>query len=321
MLIDSAVSWGESHIPSPLPWHDAAYQQLSTQQQQQRLSHAYLVSAEIGTGALQFVYAVAAGLLCRQANNLHACGECKSCHLIMAGSHGDARLLMPENGKVIKIDQVREAINFAANTAQQGGYRVMIISPAESLNTNAANALLKLLEEPGEKTVLLLVTYTMGAIPATLRSRCQKIALPPPSVMQAQEWLEQQDVSLSRDNVSADIARPLVLLNNALSNNGSVHNTVRSALSSLLDLQMDAMAFAKTLAKLEPIDVIDATYDYCLLLLKQGVNNVNTSAYFNGLDDLVLQRKALLNGATTNFELYLHSWAIKLIKSIKNNTN
>ena len=107
-----------------------------------------------------------------------------------AGSHGDFRWLAPEEGKrAIGIDAVRAAVGFVQKTAAYGTRKVLLIEPAEAMTAQAANALLKTLEEPPGSSVILLVSSQAGALIATVRSRCQSIVVAPPGPDQAQEWL------------------------------------------------------------------------------------------------------------------------------------
>ncbi len=140
-----------------LPWHASAWQHLLHLLQQQRLPHALLLTGVNGIGKLQFARAFAAYLLCDQPGE-HACGQCKGCRLSAQQSHPDlVELMAEESGREIKVDQVRELSGFVAAAAQQGGYRLVIIHPPEDMNINAANALLKSLEEPGDKTVSVII--------------------------------------------------------------------------------------------------------------------------------------------------------------------
>jgi len=161
---------------------------LLSQHQQQRLPHALLLSGVAGLGKLAFAQQFAQYLLCKTVGVDQPCGQCPGCHLVLAGNHPDLLNLFPEEtGKNIKIDQIREMITVVSQTTQRAGYRAVIIAPAESLNKAAANALLKTLEEPAGKTVLLLVSHQAGALPATVTSRCQPIQFA--GTMDANAWL------------------------------------------------------------------------------------------------------------------------------------
>jgi DNA polymerase-3 subunit delta' len=143
-----------------------------------------------GTGIRQFAALLAGIFMCSGGQSL-ACGHCHSCRLNAAATHPDLKLLEPEKeGGPVKVDQVREVVAFGQASAQQGGYRLVIVCPAEAMNANAANSLLKTLEEPGAKTLLLLVSYTPAAVLPTIRSRCQLMAMATPNSEQSRNWLQ-----------------------------------------------------------------------------------------------------------------------------------
>lgn len=110
--------------------------------------------------------------------------------MVAAGTHPDRRELVPEEGKrTIKIDQIRALNDFLLLKSQYAGFRVATIDPAEGMNPNAANALLKTLEEPPPGAVLLLVSQRPAGLPATIRSRCQRLAVAAPPAETARAWL------------------------------------------------------------------------------------------------------------------------------------
>src|SRR3989338_1387098 len=157
------------------PWHQPLWQQLQEQIAQQRLPHALLLTGPAGVGKLAFAQALARYLLVDlQGATLRE----KNANLFDAeDGHPDYRLLEPE-GKLglIKVDMIREVVDFLTETAQQGGYRIVILQHAERMNVAASNALLKTLEEPGAKTVLLLLSSQPALLLPTVRSRCQVLA-------------------------------------------------------------------------------------------------------------------------------------------------
>lgn len=162
-------------ILRPFPWHESQWQQFSRLQQQQQLPHALLLSGQKGIGKQQFTRAMAQRLLCEQPMAF-ACGHCKSCHLFSAesGVHPDLLVIGPEDKSTqIKIDQVRRILDFDSKTAQITARKVVIIGPAESMNLNAANALLKCLEEPSGDSILLLTTHSHHRVLPTIFSRCR----------------------------------------------------------------------------------------------------------------------------------------------------
>lgn len=179
-----------NHVQVALPWQQEQWNGLMARLQEGRLPHALMLRGEEGTGKNQFAMALAQFLLCNKPLANTACGKCKGCQLHLAGSHPDIALLEPEeSGKAIKVDQVRAVVDFVSKKAQLDGFRVVLISPAEAMNVNSSNALLKSLEEPGEKTVLILVSHQITGVLPTIRSRCQVMDFPIPERSQALEWL------------------------------------------------------------------------------------------------------------------------------------
>ncbi|AIZ32195.1 DNA polymerase III subunit delta' [Pseudomonas parafulva] len=169
------------------PWQQALWQQVAGRRQH---AHAYLFQGPQGIGKRALAEGLMALLLCQKPHASQACGQCKSCLLLKAGSHPDNFVLEPEEAdKPIKVDQVRDLVAFVVQTAQQGGRKVVLIEPVEAMNVNASNALLKSLEEPSGDTVLLLVSHQPSRLLPTIKSRCQQIACPQPTPAQSQDWL------------------------------------------------------------------------------------------------------------------------------------
>lgn len=171
------------------PWQDALWQQMAGRAQH---AHAYLLHGPAGIGKRALAERLMARLLCQRPVGLDACGQCKSCLLLVAGSHPDNYVLEPEEAdKGIKVDQVRDLVSFIVQTAQMGGRKVVLIEPVEAMNINAANALLKSLEEPSGNTVLLLVSHQPSRLLPTVKSRCVQQACPLPSEAMSLSWLQQ----------------------------------------------------------------------------------------------------------------------------------
>ncbi|NMZ57598.1 DNA polymerase III subunit delta' [Pseudomonas nitroreducens] len=169
------------------PWQQGLWQQLSSRP---RHAHAYLLHGPAGIGKRVLAENLVHFLLCQQPAGGKACGHCKACQLLAAGTHPDFFLLEPEEPeKPIRVDQVRELVGFVVQTAQLGGRKVVLLEPAEAMNLNAANALLKSLEEPSGDTVLLLISHQPSRLLPTIKSRCVQQACPQPSAEQARAWL------------------------------------------------------------------------------------------------------------------------------------
>lgn len=188
----------------PLPWHETAFAALTSRREE--LPHALSLQGPRGIGKLAFARAFAQALLCEApAKGSVACGECSACNWFSADAHPDYRQIEPalrdsEEGEEgerkarIEVDQIRALPDFINMSSHRGGAKVVVVNPADALNVNAANALLKSLEEPPPRTYFLLVTHRPHQLPPTVRSRCQQVALHAPDAAAAAAWLEAQGV-------------------------------------------------------------------------------------------------------------------------------
>ncbi|MGI1678016.1 MAG: DNA polymerase III subunit delta' [Cellvibrionaceae bacterium] len=175
----------------PFLWQQDQWQSVMKQFQSQRMPHGLLVQGVSGLGKKHFAFALAQAMLCHDPVDQMACGDCKSCKLLISENHPDYFQVEPESeGKAIKIDQIREVVSFLSKTAQQGGFKCIVITPADAMNDNARNALLKSLEEPQGDTIIILVSSHPSRLSATIRSRCQSIVMRTPSKSAALEWLK-----------------------------------------------------------------------------------------------------------------------------------
>ncbi len=183
------------------PWQEAIWRHLMDYVEQQRVPQALLLSGAAGIGKRQLADTYARTLMCHAPRpDRFACGACRSCKLLAAQTHPDFLLLEPdEPGKGIGIDKIRQLITKLALKPQFAAYRVVIIDPADALNTASANAFLKCLEEPTERTCLLMVTDKPARLPATIRSRCQILHCALPDKTVATAWLRQQGINEQAD--------------------------------------------------------------------------------------------------------------------------
>jgi DNA polymerase-3 subunit delta' len=202
------------------PWQNLQWQQITQQRQQNRLAHALLFQGPAGTGKKHFARALAQALLCQQPDESGAaCGQCEPCKLINAGTHPDLRLLKPTPPATstssnpvlsIKIDALREMYRALSETSQFGGYRVAVIEDADKMPVQAANSLLKTLEEPGRDTLLMLVSSHPHHLPVTIRSRCQSIRFQVPQRAVALEWLKARGISNAQTALNLAHGAPLL---------------------------------------------------------------------------------------------------------------
>jgi DNA polymerase-3 subunit delta' len=154
----------------------------------QNMTHSWLFTGPAGSGRSNAAIAFAAGLLCEKGG----CGTCINCTTTIDGSHADIELVRTE-GLSIKVDEVRELITRTSWSPSVGNYRVVVIEDADRLTESAANALLKVIEEPGARTVWLLCAPTLTDVIPTIRSRCRHLTLRTPSIKAVTQLLIERD--------------------------------------------------------------------------------------------------------------------------------
>jgi DNA polymerase-3 subunit delta' len=250
------------------PWHKSGWTTLI--QRKGKIHHALLLRGVQGIGKLAFAESLARALLCeRPGADAAACGGCAACLWMSQGSHPDFRRLEPESlaesgeteagsekkekaSSQIPVEQVRALADFINVSTHRGGARIVLIHPAESLTTNAANALLKNLEEPSPNTHFLLVTHRWHQLLPTIKSRCQQVALPLPEASVAIAWLEQQGVGNAEIALAQAGGAPLL----AAAYDDSYWQLRASFLKGIGARNVDALAVAEQLRDQAPALVV-----------------------------------------------------------------
>lgn len=244
---------------SLLPWHESIWRRLSAQIAADRLPHGLLIAGPEHSGKSRLVELLATQLLCQ--GDRPACGECAQCRLLQAGTHPDLLLVSLEESRQIKVEQIRDLIDWAMQTAQQGGRKLSVIRPADKLNLQAANALLKVLEEPPPDTVICLVTSQPSRLLPTLRSRCQKIECLLPSKDEALAWLG-SETEADDPGLLLDIAggNPLRALNHMDDDYLALRKDIAESLERLVEGGASPLQAAAGLSGSDPEQVLGILY-------------------------------------------------------------
>lgn len=264
------------------PWQNTSWQNLA--RLRDYLPHAILFYGPEGIGKTVFVERFAQSLLCEApATDGQPCGQCISCGWFAQYSHPDYRRIRPEifddsadadgddafetgdekkstaksskaPSKEIKIDQIRALTDFMNISTHRQGKRVIVLYPAEALNTAAANSLLKTLEEPAPDTVFLLVSNGIDRLLPTILSRCRKFALPVPSREEALNWLEAQGINDADVWLAEQGGAPLIA--HALAQSGS-RETMDELLAQLAKPTTEgALKTAERLQKIPALELV-----------------------------------------------------------------
>ena len=277
------------------PWQKNDWARL--QELRTRPAHGLLLKGSKGIGKLDLAINFAQSLLCQQPSETgFACGKCSSCHWFEQASHPDFRLLQPgllaikeaetnlqswewtrrvaneaiedeqrdpkkKPSKEIPVWKVRDLSSFINQSSHQGGKRIVVIYPAETMNTNAANALLKNLEEPPPGLLFILVSHKPQQLLPTIRSRCLSFALTAPDVSDATRWLTEQGVKNPAQALAASGFSPL----QAAQLQEQVGSEERDQLlrGARQPATLDVFALAEALQKTEQVLVVQWLQQWC----------------------------------------------------------
>jgi len=267
------------------PWTEEAFDAFFSSKDRQ--AHAYLLAGQSGLGKTVFAEQLVKTILC-QTQEGDACGACQSCKLLESGSHPDLHVLQSEKrtleindlfasfapryledeskrkrrkkpSAVIAIDQVRGVIPDINTRPHLSSCRIIILNTAEDLNINAANSLLKSLEEPPSECFFLLISHEPGRLMPTLRSRCNRIDFRTPDKSQVLEWLNKQlpgrsDTADLLDHAAGIPLRALALADGVLNTDES---RIFQVMLQLANRQIDPVtAAAELIKKTELIEIL-----------------------------------------------------------------
>jgi DNA polymerase-3 subunit delta' len=327
-----------NHDIAPVyPWLQTHYQSLQRQQRADQLAHALLLTGQAGLGKTQLALRFADWLLCvNHATCDQPCGQCQVCRLILADTYPDRLLIEPEAaGKAIKVDQIRQLLQrLTLSHHVPDGYRVIIIRQADSMNHAAANALLKALEEPQANTVFILVADQLWRLPATILSRCQRVAIATPETTDSIAWLTQQtDQPIERASQLLAHAHGAPLSASQLADSESYQ-----ARESLIDAFLTRLQAGQfTTFDAPGVTLTHEIFDWisaCLLdiihcyhgsadslltyqaqagILRQLSQCMRVSQVFDVLQEVLRSKRQYLSGIQLNLSLLMDHWLLQLL--------
>jgi DNA polymerase-3 subunit delta' len=232
------------------PWIAPATLVLAAARRSGRLPHALLIHEAPGAGGDWLAHWAARLVLCERSGEA-PCGECGACRRTLAWQHPDLTRVSPlEDSRQIRIEQVRDLAAELALTSHAGGYKVGVLDPADSMNRFAANALLKTLEEPPPRTLLVLVASQPSRLPPTVLSRCQRLTVRAPAQAAAAAWLTQVRGPGAWDAALATVGEaPMQLVHADPQALAQIGDETRKTLDALVSGRADPLATAERWSK------------------------------------------------------------------------
>ena len=237
-------------MSTPPPWHAEPWLRLRERRERGSLPHALLLCGPSGMDKRGFSERLQRALLCKAPVDGEACGQCRACTLFDAGTHPDRiRIGFEERKdgvlrKEIVVHQIRALSERLSKASQFGGWQIACIDPADAMNPAASNALLKTLEEPGASRLLVLVADAPWKLPATIRSRCQRIEFRLPDSDVALAWLKQAGVRHADAALAAAAGNPGLARRWAEQGQLAERDKVRADLRALAEGRGEAAALA-----------------------------------------------------------------------------
>ena len=302
------------------PWLEEAESAFARRLESGRLAHAVLLEGPRRTGKMELARRIMAGVLCNE-DVYPACGQCRSCQLLESGAHPDGHVMTfeenPNTGKLrneIVVDQVRRLTAALALTSTFSRRKAALIHPVEAMNVHTANALLKTLEEPPGDTVILLVSHDPARLPATIRSRCQKLSVRLPSRDLAQRWLGQHsDAPPERAALALEAAAgsPLSALDLLEDGGVDAYEVTHNMLDAVL---LGNMAPAEASSAVEDVDPV-RLWSWISLRAARATRSAVSSRRTAARSLSELQRQADRNrrlaGTPVREDLLLQDWLIQ----------
>ncbi|MCB1646009.1 MAG: DNA polymerase III subunit delta' [Pseudomonadales bacterium] len=313
-------------VADVFPWQQPQLDKILQLLELNKLPHAMLLCGPGHLGKRLFAGAIASLLLCQAPAGGRACRECSGCLLFRAGSHPDLWVVkreLRENGKDYRkqlvVDQIRDLIHWATQTAQRSGYKVAIIHPAEAMNTQAANALLKCLEEPASNTILMLVTDKPARLLPTILSRCQRVEFSLPAPALALPWLAEQIPGGADPELMLNIAggAPLAVVERVDDGFLERRETLYKGLMQLIDGQVPVWDLAALIVKQGSEEAMEL-----MISLLEDVARCGAAGQGPVLNSDCLQVIELLSRRWSSHQLFgLHDRALQELRALRGTTN
>ncbi len=322
--------------PILFPWHKDVWDKFIEKITNNSIPHAILISGKQGVGKNQLSRYLSQRLLCGSPIDNQPCQECQNCSWFKSRIHPDFKMIEPEGkSETIKVDSIRDLCSSLIYTSHTGGYKIGLISQAERLNINAANSLLKSLEEPTRNTIFILHSHQLGLLPATIRSRCQTYEVKASDFKLSLQWLESQGISDAESYLKIARGAPLLAYQTATNNSLDLNSRTQlfEQFKSILIGQADLIELAKKWQKTDLRQLYHCLADWLMDLIRSKFSieqnyydnpnlhqdykllnkNLDLTLLFNSHEQVL---KAIqLQSTSANTQLTLESLLVQLRKT------
>ncbi|MBQ9978132.1 MAG: DNA polymerase III subunit delta' [Clostridia bacterium] len=287
-----------------------------------KMPHAIIIEGEYGTGKRTLAKYLAKMAVC--SGESKPCGSCRDCHLADVGSHPDIEIVsVKDDKKTITVDQIRELKNTVYLSAHTADCRVFIIEKADTMNLNASNSLLKVLEEPPAKTYFILLTESKSALIDTILSRCTTLSLFIPNQEEAFEYIKnttdfkEEDISKALTLNKNNLGKTLEFLKGAKLSKGI---TAAERYFSLIEENIILEALKTTVSleanRLATNDFVNELKEILIKKVKENLSFKESQREYMKMYDVVCDMESLLI-TNINLSLFFTSLTSRLM-SIKN---
>lgn len=294
------------------PWCEGIWKNLISSIHRNRFPHAILFYGNEGLGKAEVALQLAHYLLCSDPNkNSVPCDICKDCVLFSAKTHGDFYMISPEGeSKSIGIDQIRNLKTAAHQKPQRNTIKVFVMPQANQMTVAAANALLKILEEPPGDSVFILTSHRKHFLSPTILSRCHQYGFSPSTSEKTEQWLLGSGTAFSRDLVKEALSWSLgapLLARQLLQNNAiTEYHAYATPLLAFFSGKQSLFSLSKTWQGKPLGDLLYVSQVACYYLLKEEWQiNFNKKLVYQWSKKIIELKKMTSTGIALNETLML----------------